>query len=48
MEFNLPLGANCDSHQSNKVDHLIPRPNTRAKRACIEVKSMVSHVPHRC
>lgn len=41
MELNPLQGTYCVSHQPDKVNHLIPHPNTRTKRACIEVKSMV-------
>ena len=29
-KFNVPLGADCDSYRSNKVNYSIPPPNTRA------------------
>ena len=36
-KFDLPLGADCDSHRPDKVNYSIPRPNTRqAKKTCIE------------
>jgi len=35
-KLNLPPGADCDSYRCDKVNYSIPRPNTRAKRACIE------------
>ena len=40
-KLGLPPGVNCDSHQPDKVNYSIPRPNTRVRRACIE-KSLVS------
>ena len=36
QKFDLPPGADCDSHRPDKVDYSIPHPNTRVKRACIE------------
>ena len=27
-KLNLPSGADCDSHQPDKVNYVIPRPNT--------------------
>ena len=35
-KFDLPPGADCDSHRPDKVNHSIPCPNTRVKRACME------------
>jgi hypothetical protein len=35
-KLDLLPGADCDSHRPDKVNYLIPRPNTRVKNACIE------------
>ena len=35
-KLDLPPVADCDSHRPDKVNYLIPHPNTRVKRACIE------------
>ena len=41
---DLPLGVNCTSHRSNKVNYLIPHLNTRVRRACI--KESLSSAEH--
>lgn len=45
----MPPGANCNSHQYDKVNYSIVCPNTRAKRVCIEntlnfTKQIVTHI----
>ena len=34
-KFDMPSGVDCSSHRPNKMNHSIPRPNTRFRRACI-------------
>ena len=47
-KFNLPPGADCDSHRPDKVNYFIPRPNTRATRQRIEesLSSAIHGVAH--
>ena len=35
-KHDLPQGVDCDSHRPDKVNYLIPRHNTRVRKACIE------------
>ena len=32
QKLNVPLGVDCDSHRLDKLNYLIPRPNTKAKK----------------
>ena len=41
QKLDQPPGVDCDSHLSNKVNHSIPRPSTKVRKACIE-ESLVS------
>lgn len=47
-KFNLPPGADCDSHRPDKVNYFIPRPNTQATRQYIEelLSSAIHDVAH--
>ena len=36
QKLNLPPSTDCDSHQPDKVNYSIPRPNTRATHQRIE------------
>ena len=47
-KFNLPPNVDYDSHQPDKVNYFIPRPNTHATRQCIEesLSSAVHGVSH--
>lgn len=43
-KFNLPLGANCDSREFDKMNYSIPCPSTKAKRTCMEESlNLVEH-----
>ena len=47
-KLNLPHGADCESHEFDKVNCPIHRPNTRATRQCIEksLNSTIHGVAH--
>ena len=42
-KLNLPPRADCGSHRFDKVNYSIPRPDTRAKKACIESLNSTEH-----
>lgn len=44
QKLDLPPSADCDSHQSDKVNYYIPHPNTRAKRSFIQ--ALLNSVEH--
>ena len=49
QKLDLPPDVNCDSHQPDKINYSIHRPNARVNRACIEealvsVEHGVAHI----